>query len=873
MQTKSYDFKNIEKKWQKIWQENGTFLTKEPSSNLLQKKFYCLVMFPYPSGKIHMGHARNYCIGDVIARYKKMKGFNVLHPLGWDAFGLPAENAAIEHGIAPKEWTKNNIKDMKQDIQSLGISYDWTREFATCDPEYYRWNQWFFIEMFKKGLVLRKKSFVNWCLKCQTVLANEQVHEGACWRCHTPVNQKELEQWYLKITDYAEKLLADLKLLEGKWPDEVILMQKNWIGKSVGAEVEFKMELDHQFLSSIKIFTTRPDTLYGSTFLVLSPEHKLVENFQKILKEKGDEKTSQALKAYCEQAKMRSKIERTSQNREKTGIHTGFFAINPVNESKLPIWIADYVLADYGTGAIMSVPAHDQRDFEFAKKFGLKIVEVIKNPEPKQSSLQAVYEGDGEMIHSGIFNGMNSSEGREKITEWLEKKNFGKKAVLYRLRDWLISRQRYWGTPIPMILCPDCGIVPVEEKDLPVSLPEQFQWKDKTTPVTEFGGGSPLAQVESFFKTQCPKCKKEAKRETDTMDTFIDSSWYYLRYCDPQDEKNAFDKNKVKAWAPIDQYIGGIEHACMHLVYSRFFYKVLKDLGLVENEEPFEKLLTQGMVTLGGSAMSKSKGNIVAVEEMVQAFGADTARLFILFASPPKNQLEWSEEGVQGAFSFLNRIWRLAGKISEEMKNKESSLKKEFPPASLEKIEGRETAQLPDQTNQLERKTHQTIKKVEDDIERDFQFNTAIAALMELLNSLSSVPNLGDPSSIAAFKTLLLLLFPFSPHLSSEIWENLFPNEEALSLQLYPKYSDSLVEDKTTEIVIQLNGKIRTKIALPAEDGLKVEKVLALAIPALENKIQNLPKMESAFFKNYKFVPGKIINFISEEKKKVEVKK
>lgn len=868
MQQETYDFKNIEKKWQKIWEEKKTFLTKEPSSNLSQKKFYCLVMFPYPSGKIHMGHARNYCIGDVIARYKKMKNFNVLHPLGWDAFGLPAENAAIERGIAPKEWTKNNIKEMKLDIQSLGISYDWSREFATCDQEYYRWNQWFFIEMFKKGLAYKKKSSVNWCLSCQTVLANEQVHEGACWRCRTPITQKELEQWYLKITDYAEKLLADLKLLEGKWPDEVILMQKNWIGKSVGAEVDFKLLSDHLPLNSVKIFTTRPDTLYGCTFLVLSPEHKLVENFQKLLKEKGDEKTSLVLKKYCDQAKMRSKIERTAQNREKTGMDTRFYAINPVNELKIPIWIADYVLADYGTGAIMAVPAHDQRDFEFAKKYGLKIVEVIKNPNSLESSLQTVYEGDGEMIHSAAFNGMNSQEGKEKITEWLESKKFGKKAVTFRLRDWLISRQRYWGTPIPMIICQNCGINPVEEKNLPISLPEKFEWKNKTASLSESGGGSPLAQVENFIRTQCPKCKKEAKRETDTMDTFIDSSWYYLRYCDPQNMEHAFDPKKVKAWTPIDQYIGGIEHACMHLVYSRFFYKVLKDLSLVEGDEPFDKLLTQGMVTLGGSAMSKSKGNIVAVEEMVQQFGADTARLFILFASPPKNQLEWSKEGVQGAFRFLNRIWRLGEKISEEMKNKETNKTEELSPELEKEIKQKGASSSKEFSYLLERKTHQTIKKVGDDIERDFQFNTAIAALMELLNSLSAYPLLGDEISKNSFKILIQLLFPFSPHLSSEIWQNIFCKEKPLSEQDFPQYREDLIKEETTEIVIQLNGKIRTKITCPAEEALQVERVLTLAIPALENKIKNGPSLESDFFKNYKFVPGRIINFITQKNEK-----
>ena len=727
MKTETFDFKTIDKKWQKIWQENKTFTTPNPnpSQSNPKNKFYCLVMFPYPSGKIHMGHARNYCIGDVIARFKKMQGFDVLHPLGWDAFGLPAENAAIERAIHPKTWTKKNIQDMKQDIQLLGISYDWNRECATCDPEYYHWNQWFFIQMFKKGLAFKKKSSVNWCPKCQTVLANEQVHDGECWRCHSVVQQKDLEQWFLKITDYAERLLNDLELLKGKWPDEVIAMQRNWIGRSEGAKVEFELAEIHEKLI---VFTTRPDTLFGCTFMVISPEHSLVKN---LLKNQTQNTTTtlKEISNYCEQTKKKTRLERLEQ-KEKSGVFTGIYAINPINKNKIPIWIADYVLSDYGTGAIMAVPAHDQRDYDFAKKYNLPIVQVISPSEENQKTLplsQTAYEGEGTLINSEQFNHLNYVDAKKKISDWLKENNIGKETVTYRLKDWLISRQRYWGTPIPMIQCEKCGMVPVSENELPIQLPDNVQFTGK--------GESPLTQVPEFVNTQCPQCGSNAKRETDTMDTFVDSSWYYLRYCDPTNSKMPFDPKKINHWMPVDQYIGGIEHACMHLMYSRFFYKVIHDIGLVETTEPFTRLLTQGMVTMGGAAMSKSKGNIVAVEDMSNRFGADTARIFILFASPPRNQLEWSEDGVQGSWRFLNRIWRMSQTLIDNQ-----NTKLENAPTSSK--------------TELIRKTHQTIKKVQEDIERDFQFNTAIAALMELLNVLSDYPSLADEPSKESFKTL-----------------------------------------------------------------------------------------------------------------------
>ena len=823
MRSEFYDFKVVERKWQKAWKDSSAFRAPDPSAG---KKYYCLVMFPYPSGKIHMGHARNYCIGDVLARTKTMKGFKVLHPLGWDSFGLPAENAAIQNKISPRDWTEKNISDMRADIQSLGISYDWDREIATCRPDYYKWNQWFFIQMFERGLAYRRKSSVNWCGSCQTVLANEQVHEGKCWRCGAKVTQKDLDQWFFKITAYAERLLDGLKLLEGKWPDEVLTMQRNWIGKSEGAEVQF---------GDIKVFTTRPDTLFGATFLVLSPEHPQVKNF--IAPERKTE-----CETYIEKARSKTREERLAPNKEKTGVFSGSCAVNPVNGNKIPIWIADYVLSDYGTGAIMAVPAHDQRDYEFAKKFGIEIIRVIDpSPQPSPPRGEGVnvqdegeaYEGEGTLVNSGEFDGLPALEAKNKITQKLEAEGQGKAQVTYRLRDWLLSRQRFWGTPIPMIYCLKCGLVPEKDSNLPVLLPQDAPLTGK--------GESPLAQMKEFVETKCPKCLGPAHRETDTMDTFVDSSWYFLRYLDPKNETAAFDARLADDWMPVDQYIGGIEHACMHLIYSRFFYKVIKDLGMTKCEEPFDNLLTQGMVTMGGAAMSKSKGNAVPVENMVERFGADTARLFVLFASPPRNQLEWSEEGVQGSFRFLNRIWRMSKSVSE----------------------GNPDGSPPEQSKTLLKKTHQTIKKVDEDIERGFQFNTAISALMELLNALSDYPALGDSVSKDAFRTLVLLLFPFAPHLSSEIWEQMGFEPTPLSAVKFPAYDPALVKESVIEIVIQVNGKMRGKISLDAGDSGNESQVIESCRKALSQKgIQAEDK--------YKFVPGRLVNFIISQ---VEVNK
>ncbi len=808
MKTEYYDFKNVEAKWQKIWEFQGF-----GPSNLLPSapKFYCLVMFPYPSGKIHMGHARNYCIGDVIARFKRMRGFRVLHPLGWDAFGLPAENAAIKHNISPRDWTEKNIVDMRADIKSLGISYDWDREIATCRPDYYHWNQWLFIKMFERGLAYRKKSSVNWCPDCQTVLANEQVHDGKCWRCSSAVTQKDLDQWFFKITEYAERLLDGLDLLKGTWPEEVITMQRNWIGKSLGAEVLF---------GDIKVFTTRPDTLFGATFLVLSPEHPMIKTL--VTPENKAE-----VDKYIEAAKNRTREERLAPKKEKSGVFTGSYAVNPINGAKVPVWIADYVLSEYGTGAIMAVPAHDQRDFDFAVKFGIEIIPVIRPENPAEFVPgDRAFEDLGVMVNSPGFNDLPSEEAKKLITEKLEKAGQGKAQVTYRIRDWLLSRQRLWGTPIPMVYCAKCGIQPVKESDLPVLLPQNAPLTGK--------GESPLAQMPEFVNTKCPKCAGPAKRETDTMDTFVDSSWYFLRYLDPKNTAKPFDPLEEAKWMPVDQYVGGIEHACMHLIYSRFFHKVIKDLGLAKSEEPFQKLLTQGMVTMGGSAMSKSKGNAVPVEEMVVRFGADTARLFVLFASPPKNQLEWSEDGVQGSFRFLNRVWKMSQSLSEGWQGAGNSAPSE----------------------NLIKKTHQTIKKVGEDIDRELQFNTAIAALMELLNALSDYPALGDVPSRDGFKTLILLLFPFAPHLASEIWEQLQFEPKNLAEVPFPPFDPQLIQEKIVEIVVQVNGKMRGKIAIAAEDSKDEQKVLAACRKILADK-----GLEAG--KDYKFVPGRLVNFIA----------
>ena len=818
--TETYKFSKIEKKWQKYWDKNATF---KAGARDKRSKYYCLVMFPYPSGQLHMGHVRNYSIGDVFARFHRMKGDQVLHPVGWDAFGMPAENAAIKHNIHPEKWTRENIKHMTVQLKALGISYDWDREFATCDKEYYRWNQWFFIKMWEKGLVFRKKARVNWCPSCKTVLANEQVTQGKCWRCDSVVEDKELEQWFFKITDYAEELLSGHEQLKDGWPEEVLLMQKNWIGKSVGAEVDFEVVSDAgDFKSSLKIFTTRPDTLFGATFMVLAPEHEIFEKLE------GKLKNWERVKKYIHEEVQRTTSDRAKE-KEKTGVKLeGLWAINPVNKARIPIFVADYVLMEYGTGAIMAVPAHDQRDWEFATNFNAPIIEVIHSAETDIT--KSAYEGEGVMVNSGQFNGIPSKDAKEKVTDWVEAQKLGKKSINFRLKDWLLSRQRYWGTPIPMVRCESCGTVPVNEKDLPVLLPT----KVKLTGT----GHSPLGEVKEFVNTKCPRCGGKARRETDTMDTFVDSSWYFARYCDPKNSKEPFSKAVVDSWLPVDQYIGGIEHACMHLIYSRFWHKVMRDLKLLSSDEPFKKLLTQGMVTLGGSAMSKSKGNIVVPDEIIKKYGADTARLFILFASPPEKQLDWSDEGVEGSWRFLNRIWRLIKKLEIPSKSKAFS-----------------SPEKPQAEEKLLRAMHYAVKKVTNDIDKEKQLNTAISAVMELTNAIYSYPFPGDEVSRKAFEAVVLLMSPFTPHISEEIWQ-MMGNKKSVSEVSWPVADEKYIVQNEIELPVQFNGKLRGNILVPIEIA---EQELIKAIQA-SDKFK--PFLENKKIIKFIYVPKKIANVV-----------
>ncbi|OGW10525.1 MAG: leucine--tRNA ligase [Nitrospinae bacterium RIFCSPLOWO2_12_FULL_39_93] len=791
MSEQNYNFKEIELKWQKRWEKEKVFKAAE---DLTKKKYYLLEMFPYPSGKIHMGHVRNYTIGDVLARFKRMQGYNVLHPMGWDAFGLPAENAAIKHGVHPARWTMDNISYMKKQLKMLGLSYDWEREIATCHPEYYKWSQWIFIKMLEKGLVYRKKGFVNWCDSCRTVLANEQVEGGLCWRCESVVTQKELEGWFLKITDYAEELLAGCEKLSSGWNERVLTMQKNWIGKSYGAEVDFPVE---DLNKAIKIFTTRQDTLFGATFMCMSPEHPLVSE---IIKGTGYEGV---VRQFASEISREDKRMRVAADIEKKGIFTGRHAINPMNGEKIQIWLANFVLIEYGTGAIMSVPAHDQRDFEFAKKYNLPIRIVIMPKQIFNSELQTLnskllkeaFIGEGYLVNSGQFNGLDSREARDKIGNYLNDKGIGKKTVNYRLRDWGISRQRYWGTPIPVIYCERCGIVPIPYEDLPVILPTDIDFPPD--------GKSPLVNNDKFIKINCPKCKGEARQETDTMDTFICSSWYFLRYTSPRFEDYPVNKEASAYWMPVDQYIGGIEHAVLHLLYARFFTKFLKDTGVVETDEPFTNLLTQGMVVKDGAKMSKSKGNVVDPDDIIDKYGADTARLFILFTSPPEKDLDWSNQGVEGAYRFLNRVWRL--------------------------VTSQESEKIPN--SQLRKITHLTIKKVTEDIEERFHFNTAISAIMEFVNALYQIQGSGvrgqgsevNSEFREAINTLIILLSPFVPHIAEEMWE-MMGNKGNLIKEPWPSYDPKFIKSEEITIVVQINGKVRGRIMAGAdidEEGIK----------------------------------------------------
>lgn len=801
-----YNFKKIEDKWQKTWTENNQY--KTDTTNSSKPSYYALEMFPYPSGNIHMGHVRNYSIGDVVARFKKMEGYNVLHPMGWDSFGLPAENAAIKHGIHPHKWTMENIEDMKGQLKLLGLSYDWEREVATSTPEYYRFTQEIFLKFLEAGLAYKKKSFVNWCPSCETVLANEQVVGGLCDRCDSVVVKKDLEQWYFKTTAFAEELLNDLDTLDG-WPEKVKTMQRNWIGKSNGAELVFDIDGTDK---SMTVYTTRPDTTYGVTFMVLAPESELVGELVKGTEYEAD------INAFIAKMHTKTEIERTASDVEKEGMFIGKYVINPVNNKKIPVWIANYVLADYGTGAIMAVPAHDDRDKEFAEKFNLDIIPVI--------------DEDNKMINSEEFNGMDASKAFEGIVEKLAKDNRGEKTTNYRLRDWLLSRQRYWGCPIPVVYCDDCGIVPVDKKDLPVLLPTDVEFTGK--------GESPLTTSQAFKTTPCPHCGKEARREVDTMDTFVDSSWYFLRYIDPKNTEEPFSKELVNKWMPVDQYIGGVEHAIMHLLYARFFVKAFKSMGMLDFDEPFKNLLTQGMVLMDGSKMSKSKGNTVSPIEIINKYGADTARLFVLFAAPPERDLDWSEQGVEGCFRFINRVYRLVDELAEVAKSNE------------------EVKTVTKEDKAMRLVIHSTLKKVTADLSEKFGFNTAIAALMELINEMykyKELDNRNDGIIREGIETIVTILAPFTPHVGEELWTMIGKEGSVFDIS-WPKFDEKALVQDEVEVIVQVNGKLRDKISMDAniakEDMEKValesEKIKA----AIEGK--NVVKVIA--------VPKKLVNIV-----------
>lgn len=821
-----YDFKAIESMWQHQWERDGLYVVPDFSD---RPKYYCLEMFPYPSGKLHMGHVRNYSIGDVVARFRTMQGYHVLHPMGWDAFGLPAENAAIKHGaMHPAEWTFENIDTMRFQLKQLGLSYDWNREVATCHPGYYKWTQWLFLQLYHSGLAYKKKAAVNWCPSCATVLANEQVKEGLCERCTTEVAKQELEQWFFKITDYAQRLLDDLVTLPG-WPEKVKIMQEHWIGRSEGTEISFPLA---GYDEEISVFTTRPDTVFGVTYMVLAPEHPLVEKIIAGREQAGE------VRSFVNQVRNLSEIVRTAADAEKVGVFTGAHCINPLTGEEVPILVGNYVLLEYGTGAVMGVPAHDQRDFEFARKYNLPLRVVIQpvgvelNPE----TMNGAYVDQGEMVNSGQFNGTPSLEGKRKVTAYLEQAGQGKGLVTFRLRDWLISRQRYWGAPIPILYCDQCGTVPVPDQDLPVMLPMEVAFKPT--------GRSPLNDSPEFVNANCPGCGGPARRETDTMDTFMCSSWYYYRYTSPRNEEAAWGKNQVKHWLPVDQYIGGVEHAILHLLYSRFFTKFLYDQGLVQNQEPFTNLLTQGMVLKDGTKMSKSKGNVVSPEDIVGRYGADTARLFILFAAPPERDLEWSDQGVEGCYRFLNRVWRLVQPLAESLKG----------------INGQPSIKLVGVNREMRRLTHLTIKKVTEDVGNRFNFNTAVSAIMELVNGLyqyREVPETDrDPAVLKeAVEATLLLLAPFAPHVAEELWQAT-GGTGSIHLQPWPRYDPvAIVEDEIT-IVVQINGRVRERVLVPAGITAGEMKEQVLSQPRVQELIDGKQVVKVIP------VPGKLVNIV-----------
>ena len=834
----SYYPQEIEKKWQKIWEENKAFKTTDDSD---KPKYYALSMFPYPSGKLHMGHVRNYTITDVIARYKKMNGFNVLHPMGWDSFGLPAENAAMKHGANPENWTDENIKYMTKQLKMLGLSYDWDREVTTCKPDYYKWTQWLFLQLYKKGLAYKKEAAVNWCEECGTVLANEQVIDGKCWRCDHVVEKKYLSQWFLKITDYAEVLLEDLDKLTG-WGDNVKTMQANWIGKSQGAILRFKVcDMPDGSELEIPVYTTRPDTAYGITYLVVAPEYKDIEKLT-------TPENKKAVEEYRANARKMTEIERLSTERVKTGVPLGTHCINPFTGEKFPLWTADYALVEYGTGAVMAVPTHDTRDFDFAKKYNLPMKVVIAPPSESndeilrsaQNDLAEAYTEPGIMVNSGEFNGMKNEDAKKAITEKAVREGFGEFKTQYRLRDWLVSRQRYWGAPIPVVYCEKCGIQPVPEDQLPVLLPKDVDFS--------VVGKSPITTSKTFVETTCPCCGGKARRETDTMDTFVCSSWYYLRYSDARNDKMPFAKDKVNKWLPVDQYVGGIEHAILHLLYSRFFTKALRDLGLLDFDEPFKNLLTQGMVLKDGSKMSKSKGNTVDPDEIFENYGADTARLFILSDSPPARDFDWSDAGVEGCYKFLNRVWRLISTNAENI----TLSRAELVSGSLKKKEN----------DELLRRVHMAIKGISNDIANDFQFNTVISKYRELVNTIydwqGKKPNLDDEDKQVlsfAILTLIKLMSPVAVHLTEEAWNEL-GCEGSIHEQEWPKWDENLAKLSSITLVVQVNGKLRDKIEADESSSEDELKTLALSSPKVKEFTDGKTIVKTIV------VPKKLVNIV-----------
>ncbi|MDZ4165363.1 MAG: leucine--tRNA ligase [Smithellaceae bacterium] len=854
-----YNPHEIEEKWQRRWEEEKTFKASEDSQ---REKYYLLEMFPYPSGKIHIGHVRNYTIGDVVARYKRMKGFNVLHPMGWDAFGMPAENAAIERGIHPALWTRDNIAHMRGQLKRMGFSYDWDRELATCEPEYYRWEQLFFLWMYEKGLAYKKGSLVNWCAQCRTVLANEQVEAGCCWRCSREVEQKFLDQWFYRITDYVEELLAWCDQLPD-WPERVLTMQKNWIGKSIGCEVAFPL-FDQP--GEIKVFTTRQDTICGATFMLVAAEHPLV------LELVAGKSCAGEVRNFAERIKKQDRLLRTSDSYEKEGIFLEAYCKNPLTGGKIPIFAANFVLADYGTGCVMAVPTHDQRDFDFARKYSLPLIVVIDRPgEPlDEAAMTEAYTEEGILVNSGPFNGLPSTEALEVIADYLASNGLGRKTIQYRLRDWGISRQRYWGTPIPIIYCDRCGAVPVPQQDLPVELPLDVDITGE--------GGSPLARHRAFFEVSCPKCAKPARRETDTMDTFVESSWYFARFCSPDfNDIPGLDRKRIDYWMPVDQYIGGIEHAILHLLYSRFYTKMLRDFGVMGADEPFRRLLTQGMVCketmscpthgylfpeeVAGDAcshcqetviigknekMSKSLKNVVDPDYLIDQYGADTARLFCLFTAPPEKDLEWSDQGVEGSYRFLNRVWRITIDYLEDVTGIEAH---------------RGQAPLEGDLRVLRRKTHQTIRKVTSDIEERFHFNTAISAVMELVNALYQLPRPAKEDRIAlsvvreAIETVIIMMAPFVPHMTEELWAALCGGKPLTDIS-WPDYDPDIAAVDEITIVLQINGKVRSRLEVPADADEESIKKRA----ALDDRLNR--HLEGKRVVKQIYVPGKLLNLV-----------